>query len=67
VALNAAYLYLLPLEQVPASKRVAADAAMAMAGARGAAISALGILSEERGRIFPRSPTPEILGKCVSF
>jgi len=46
VALNAAYLYLLPLEQVTASKRVAADAAMAMAGARGAAaISALVILS----------------------
>jgi APA family basic amino acid/polyamine antiporter len=46
VALNAAYLYLLPLDQVTASKRVAADAAMAMAGARGAAaISALVILS----------------------
>jgi APA family basic amino acid/polyamine antiporter len=46
VALNAAYLYLLPLAQVTASKRVAADAAMAMAGARGAAaISALVILS----------------------
>jgi basic amino acid/polyamine antiporter, APA family len=46
VALNAAYLYLLPLAQVTASKRVAADAALVMAGARGAAaISALVILS----------------------
>ena len=46
VALNAAYLYLLPLEQVTSSTRVAADAARAMAGPRGAAgISALVILS----------------------
>ena len=46
VALNAAYLDLLPLAQVTASKRVAADAAMVMAGARGGAvISALVILS----------------------
>ena len=46
VALNAAYLYLLPLDQVTSSARVAADAAQAMAGARGAgAISALVILS----------------------
>jgi len=46
VALNAAYLYLLPLAQVVESKRVAADAAQAMAGSRGAAaISALVILS----------------------
>ena len=35
VALNAAYLYLLPLDQVTSSARVAADAAQAMAGARG--------------------------------
>jgi APA family basic amino acid/polyamine antiporter len=46
VALNAAYLYLLPLEKVTSSTRVAADAAQAMAGPRGAAgISALVILS----------------------
>jgi APA family basic amino acid/polyamine antiporter len=46
VALNAAYLYLLPLEQVTSSTRVAADAARAMAGQRGAAgISGLVILS----------------------
>jgi len=46
VALNAAYLYLLPLKQVTSSTRVAADAAAVMAGARGAAgISALVILS----------------------
>ncbi len=46
VALNAAYLYLLPLEKVITSTRVAADAAQAMAGARGGAIvSALVILS----------------------
>ncbi len=46
VALNAAYLYLLPLAQVTSSTRVAADAARAMAGAKGAAgISALVILS----------------------
>ena len=46
VALNAAYLYLLPLDKVTSSTRVAADAAFAMAGARGASlISALVILS----------------------
>jgi APA family basic amino acid/polyamine antiporter len=46
VALNAAYLYLLPLDQVVRSTRVAADAAQAMAGPRAAAgISALVILS----------------------
>lgn len=46
VALNAAYLYLLPLDRVTSSTRVAADAAQAMAGPRGAAaISALVILS----------------------
>jgi APA family basic amino acid/polyamine antiporter len=46
VALNAAYLYLLPLERVISSPRVAADAAFAMSGKRGAsAISALVILS----------------------
>ena len=46
VALNAAYLYLLPLDRVVSSQRVAADAAYAMAGPRGAAaISALVILS----------------------
>jgi basic amino acid/polyamine antiporter, APA family len=46
VALNAAYLYLLPLARVTSSTRVAADAAFAIAGARGAsAISALVILS----------------------
>ena len=45
LALNAAYLYLLPLEKVTSSTRVAADAALAMAGPRGAAgISALVIL-----------------------
>jgi len=46
VALNAAYLNLLPLDAVTSSKRVAADAAQAMAGSRGASlISALVILS----------------------
>lgn len=46
LALNAAYLYLLPLARVTASTRVAADAAFAVAGSRGAAvISALVILS----------------------
>ena len=46
VALNAAYLYLLPLNRVISSLRVAADAAYAMAGPRGASIvSALVILS----------------------
>ena len=46
VAINAAYLYLLPLDRVIASTRVAADAAQATAGPRGAAaISALVILS----------------------
>jgi len=46
VALNAAYLYLLPLSRVTSSTRVAADAAFAMAGSRGAAlISALVVLS----------------------
>jgi APA family basic amino acid/polyamine antiporter len=46
VALNAAYLYLLPIERVITSKRVAADAAEALAGAGGASfISALVILS----------------------
>jgi APA family basic amino acid/polyamine antiporter len=46
VALNAAYLYLLPLDRVVRSTRVAADAAQAVAGPRGAAaISALVVLS----------------------
>jgi APA family basic amino acid/polyamine antiporter len=46
VALNAAYLYLLPVDRVVRSTRVAADAAQAMAGPRAAAaISALVILS----------------------
>jgi len=46
VALNSAYLYLLPLARVTASQRVAADAAQAVAGpAGGAVISALVILS----------------------
>jgi APA family basic amino acid/polyamine antiporter len=46
VALNAAYLYLLPLSKVVSSTRVAADAAAVLAGSRGAAfISALVILS----------------------
>ena len=46
VALNAAYLYLLPIEKVTSSTRVAADAAVAMAGPRGGAlISALVVLS----------------------
>jgi APA family basic amino acid/polyamine antiporter len=46
IALNAAYLYLLPLDRVTSSTRVAADAAQAVAGPRGAAaISALVILS----------------------
>jgi len=46
IALNAAYLYLLPLDRVVSSTRVAADAARVVAGARGAAaISALVILS----------------------
>jgi APA family basic amino acid/polyamine antiporter len=46
IALNAAYFHLLPLERVISSPRVAADAAYAMAGTRGAsAISALVMLS----------------------
>jgi APA family basic amino acid/polyamine antiporter len=46
VALNAAYLHLLPLEKVVSSQRVAADAAHVMAGDGGATlISALVILS----------------------
>jgi basic amino acid/polyamine antiporter, APA family len=46
VALNAAYLYLLPIARVTASQRVAADAAQLVAGRYGAAIiSALVILS----------------------
>ena len=46
IALNAAYMYLLPRQAIIASRYVAADAAQAMAGARGAAgISALVILS----------------------
>jgi APA family basic amino acid/polyamine antiporter len=46
IALNAAYLYLLPLDRVVSSTRVAADAAQVVAGTRGAAvISALVILS----------------------
>jgi APA family basic amino acid/polyamine antiporter len=46
VLLNAAYLYLLPISRVIASTRVAADAAQAVAGPRGASlISALVILS----------------------
>jgi len=46
VALNAAYLYLLPVDRLIASSRVAADAAQALAGSRGvAAISALVIVS----------------------
>ena len=46
IALNAAYLYILPLDRVVSSTRVAADAAQVLAGARGAAIiSALVILS----------------------
>jgi len=46
IALNAAYLYVLPLQQVMSSTRVAADAAEAVVGGRGgAAISALVIFS----------------------
>ena len=46
VLLNAAYLYLLPIDRVIGSPRVAADAAQAVAGPRGASlISALVILS----------------------
>ncbi|MGH9720219.1 MAG: APC family permease [Bryobacteraceae bacterium] len=46
IALNAAYLYLLPLDRVTSSTRVAADAASMLAGPRGAAVvSALVILS----------------------
>ncbi len=46
VLLNAAYLYLLPISSVVASTRVAADAAQAVAGPRGASlIAALVILS----------------------
>jgi APA family basic amino acid/polyamine antiporter len=46
VLLNAAYLYLLPIDRVIGSSRVAADAAQAVAGPRGASlISALVILS----------------------
>jgi APA family basic amino acid/polyamine antiporter len=46
IALNAAYLYVLPLQQVMSSTRVAADAADAVVGGRGgAAISALVIFS----------------------
>jgi len=46
VALNAAYLYLLPINRAISSTRVAADAATVLAGARGASvISALVVLS----------------------
>jgi APA family basic amino acid/polyamine antiporter len=46
VALNAAYLHLLPIDRVVSSTRVAADAAHVLAGDRGASlISALVILS----------------------
>lgn len=46
IALNAAYLYLLPFDTAMRSTRVAADAANAMAGPRGSAVvSALVILS----------------------
>jgi APA family basic amino acid/polyamine antiporter len=46
LALNAAFLYLLPLDRVISSTRVAADAADALAGSRGAtAVSGLVILS----------------------
>jgi APA family basic amino acid/polyamine antiporter len=38
VALNAVYFYVLPLDQVIASSRVAADAATVLVGARGAAV-----------------------------
>jgi APA family basic amino acid/polyamine antiporter len=46
LALNGAFLYLLPLDRVISSTRVAADAALALAGPPGAAaVSALVILS----------------------
>jgi basic amino acid/polyamine antiporter, APA family len=46
VALNSAYLHLLPLAKLQASTRVAADAAQALAGARaGTIVSALVMLS----------------------
>lgn len=46
LALNAAYMYLLPLDRMTSSTRVAADAAQALAGPGGAsAVSALVILS----------------------
>jgi APA family basic amino acid/polyamine antiporter len=52
LALNAACLYLLPLDQVMSSKRVAADAASVLVGAKGAAaisglvmVSAFGVLN----------------------
>lgn len=52
VLLNAAYLYLLPIDKVVTSTRVAADAAAAMSGARSAAavsglvlLSAIGVLN----------------------
>lgn len=46
IGLNAAYLHILPIAKVVSSTRVAADAAFALAGSRGAAaISALVILS----------------------
>jgi APA family basic amino acid/polyamine antiporter len=46
IGLNAAYLHILPISKVISSTRVAADAAFALAGQRGAAaISALVILS----------------------
>ena len=46
VALNAAYLYLLPLDRVSSSTRIAADAAGVLAGSRGsAAVSVLVIIS----------------------
>jgi APA family basic amino acid/polyamine antiporter len=46
LALNAAYLFVLPLDRVLASERIAADAASAAAGPKaGAAISALVVIS----------------------
>jgi amino acid transporter len=46
IALNAAYLYVLPLDAVRSSERVAADAALVLVGPRGAgAVSALVLFS----------------------
>ena len=51
VALNTAYLYVLPLDQVVASKRVAADAANQVIGSGGAALMSALVLVSTLGAV----------------